>query len=333
MRQTIFKILVLSLSIGVPLECPSVTSPMSAHSDLARQIDSYLHEMKNKGFSGSILIRKNNAVILDRSYGRIGKFAMRPKERYWIASITKQFTSAAILKLSEEGKLKMSDSIGKFFGPVATDRSLMTIEHLMTHMSGIPNNYAATGIKERAKAVESILRQPLAHQPGEGFIYSDDNYCLLAAIIEIASGRTYEEYMRRELLDRAGLTDTGFWGTPAARSVALMIRDELAKSLIEDWGFKGAGGLFSTTHDLLRWYDALHSRRILNEASLQQFFAPHVKVSVGDYAYGWLVSRTPRGIRELWTRGTEDAGANGVMKVFPEEGVVCIILSHAGEFE
>ena len=156
---------------------------------------------------------------------------------------------------------------------------------------------------------------------------------ILTAIIEIASGRTYEEYMRRELLDRAGLKDTGFWGTPDARSVAPMIRDELARSLIEDWGFKGAGGLFSTTHDLLRWYDALRNHRILNEASLQQFFAPHVKVSVGDYAYGWIVSMTCRGTREWWTRGAEEAGANGIMMAFPEEGFTCIILSHAGEFQ
>jgi CubicO group peptidase (beta-lactamase class C family) len=328
-RRIVLYILTLLLSAGLSFECQTTL----AQSDLARRIDSYIHGMENKGFSGSILIRKNKAVILDSSYGRIGKLAMRPNERYWIASITKQFTSAAILKLSEEGKLQLSDSVVKFFGPAARDRNLITIQHLMTHTSGIPNNYAATGIKERSKAVESVLQEPLADSPGRKFLYSDDNYCLLAAIIEIASGKKYEEFVQKELFDRAGLNNSGFWGTSAARSVAPMIKDELAKSVTEDWGFKGAGGIFSTTHDLLRWYDALRGHRVLNEASLQQFFGPQVKVSVGDYAYGWFVSRTPRGSRELWTRGTEDAGANGIVRVFPDEGVVCIVLSHAGEFE
>src|ERR1700730_8760199 len=178
MRQSILKILVFVMFIGVPLQCAPVTSIISTRPDLARQIDSYVHEMENKGFSGSILIRKNRSVILDRSYGRIRKSPMKPNERYWIASITKQFTGAAVLKLSEEGKLKLSDSIVKFFRSVATDRSFITIEHLMTHTSGIPNNYFATGIKERATAVESILRQPLAHQPGDGCLYCADTYGL-----------------------------------------------------------------------------------------------------------------------------------------------------------
>src|SRR5712691_3034559 len=125
MRQSILKILVLLLFIGVPLQCAPTTSVKSARPDLAGQIDSYVHEMEDKGFSGSILIRKNRSVILDRSYGRIAKSNMRPNERYWIASITKQFTGAAILKLSEEGKLRISHPIIKFFGSVAKDRSLI----------------------------------------------------------------------------------------------------------------------------------------------------------------------------------------------------------------
>src|SRR5438105_9255966 len=171
-------------------------------------IDRWLrHEADTAGFSGVVLIDRAGRLVLDRSYGRVGR-----EDAFWLASTTKQFTAAAILRLVDEGKLAVSDSLYHFFRWAPRRARAITIEQLLTHTSGIAATGTANGIGDREAAARAILSEPLQHAPGTAYHYEDEDYNLLAAIVEIAAGMSFEAFVERALLIPAGLAHTGFCG-------------------------------------------------------------------------------------------------------------------------
>jgi CubicO group peptidase (beta-lactamase class C family) len=298
----------------------------------ARELDRLV--LADEEFEGSVLVEQRGRVLLHKGYGWIDRAHTRrvePETPYWVASISKQFTAAAILRLAEEGRLSPEDPIGRYFPSVPEDKQPMTIHQLLTHTAGLRQNYAADGITDRDEAVRAVLKMPLQGPPGGRFSYSNDAYNLLAALVEIASGQAYEEYLAARLFRPAGLRRTGFWGSPGHESVA-EIRSEMDEAVRRpNWGFRGATGIFSTTGDLLRWYTALQEGRVLSAASRRELFAAHVPVSGGHAGYGWFTSRTPWGTNALWTRGTEGFGHNTIVVAYPAERVVIVAASNAGD--
>jgi CubicO group peptidase (beta-lactamase class C family) len=175
-----------------------------------------------------------------------------PETPFWVASITKQFTASAILKLVEEGKLALGDSIGAYFRGVPPPRRATTVHQLLTHTAGLGQNYVADGIADRDAAVDSVLAQPLSGRLGQDFTYSNDAYSVLAALVEVVSGATYEDYVRTGLLDPAGLAHTGFWG-PADHPEVAPIDRALPDSILRpNWGYRGGVGMYSSAADLYR---------------------------------------------------------------------------------
>jgi CubicO group peptidase (beta-lactamase class C family) len=136
---------------------------------------------------------------------------LTPASAFHVASMTKGFTAAAILRLQEEGKLGVRDSVARFFPDAPPDKRAITIHQLLTHTAGFPRAWAGADVADRDAAARAILARPLDRAPGTGFGYVDDDYELLAAIVEVASGTTWERYVERELLRPAGLAHTGFW--------------------------------------------------------------------------------------------------------------------------
>src|SRR6185295_8465994 len=126
-------------------------------------------------------------------------------------SITKSFTAAAVLKLNVQRRLALLDGIASFFPETPADKRAITVRQLLTHTAGFGSTYSGGGIASRREAVAAILGQPLARRPGAGYQYEDDSYELLAAIVEVVSGVSWETFVERELLRPAGLTHTGFW--------------------------------------------------------------------------------------------------------------------------
>src|SRR4051812_26807899 len=179
----------------------------------ARAIDSVVGVQADSGFSGVVLVARGDSVILHRAYSR-GRVTLAPTSAFHIASMTKGFTAAAILRLQEQGKLTVRDSIARFFPDAPADRRAVTVHQLLTHTAGFPRAWAGADIADRDLAVRAILARPLDRAPGTGFGYVDDDYELLAAIVEVASGTTWESYVERELLRPAGLARTGFWCRP-----------------------------------------------------------------------------------------------------------------------
>jgi CubicO group peptidase (beta-lactamase class C family) len=266
------KILLLALLLTLlfcPASFPQKTNNPDGVNSFADDLNSYLQQQSEGGFSGSVLVVKQNKIILDKAYGGASKFGQSPA--FWIASNSKSFVAAAILKLQEQGKLSVNDPLTKFFKDVPSEKQSITVHHLLAHTSGLPHRYAADGVEDREKAVQAVLALPLGWKVGEGFHYSNDGYSLLAAIVEIASKRTFEDYLQAEIFKPIKLQSTGLWGYENEITIAPVanlkntetIRPTIYKAgkSVANWGYRGASGMYSTTHDLYRWMQSLKKTR------------------------------------------------------------------------
>lgn len=280
-------------------------------SSLSIRVDDFLTA---SGATGGILIAKNGKVILRKGYGWANETQRTPnttKTVFGIGSVTKQFTSSAILKLEEQGKLKVTDSITKFFKDIPRDKQPITIHQLLTHTAGFEHDVVdRSEFPTRDENVRRILDSKLKLKPGEKYRYSNAGYALLSAIIEITSGLSYEGYLHKFLWKPVGMRKTGimfpgYTSHELARSYD-MLGD--AGTLQERWwdkngpssGVLGAGSVLSTLEDLYLWHRALEGNKILSLKSKEKLFTSYVPEDAKGTSYsgyGWGIFRTPRGTR------------------------------------
>lgn len=302
-------------------------------------VDQRMRKLTGKGFSGSVLIARKGRVLLHNGYGWSDKkhqYSITVNTQFCVASVSKQFTAAAILNLQEHGNLDINNPISSIIPGLPADKKDITVYQLLTHTSGIGQNYAADGITSRDKAIRAIVEIPLQNRPGEKFIYSDDGYVLLAVIIELISGETFENYLQRNLMTPAGMRQTAFWGNvnyDKPKQFA-QIRGEISKEkLSPNWGFKGADGIISTTGDLYLWYQALRAEKVLSGKSVAQLFETYVDLGATQSALGWFRSKSKNGDRTLWTRGGNSWGHNAILVDYLDKDIILVVLSNAGEIE
>ena len=288
-------------------------------------------------YAASVLVAVDGDVILQKGYGWTGstrQFPATDKTLFNVASITKSFTAIAIFLLKDQGRLRLEDTLPLFFKDVSKDKQSITVRQLLLHTSGLKQNYASDGITERDLAVAAILKDDLKFAPGTDFSYSNENYELLAAIIEVVSGVSYEMFVRENILAKAKMNDSKFWAEAAGlenQTVAQKNRELQPDNLRRNWGYIGSGGLYTTVVDLYRWFTSLKNGDILSPKSLSLMWEPQKTLSETDVAFGWFVSNPGGGQKEIWTRGTEDWGHNGVLRWFPERRTVIIVLTNSGE--
>lgn len=311
---------------------------IGVHSEIEHKLDSLIIQSTADGFKGSVLVVVDNEIILNNSYG---DSLFSTETSYWIGSITKQFTAAAILKLQENGVLSVQDSIGKFFKAVPNDKKGITIHHLLTHTSGLANNYSLDGISDRDEAIRILLNKPLEYGIGEKFSYSAEGYNLLAIVIETSTGQSYEDYMTNNFIAPLNMDNTGFWGfeQPNKTNLASWSSPELMTISQGNYGYRGSTGFYSTPDNLLIWIKALRNGAVVKSASLEQMFHPYVSVR-GDltngtfYGYGWFIEYKVGNIREWRHYGAEDGaiGHSGTIKMTDSDDYI-IILSNAGSYK
>jgi len=267
--------------------------------ECAAQLSRALDEMAEAGFSGSVLVAIGDDVLLDRGCG-LGDRAHGKLNRsdtiFDIGSITKQFTATAILKLQEQKKLSVKDTLERFFEQVPANKRGIQLHDLLTHTSGLPNDVGVgSATTQRDELVRKALAAPMKSKPGAEFVYNNVGYMLLGAVVEIASGERYENYVRAHLFEPAGLKSSGFLRTDGidTERTACGYDGKVAYGPAElgwySWGLRGCGGALSTTGDLLRWSKTLQSDVVLSKASREQLFKPFLL----DYAYGWWVRENP----------------------------------------
>lgn len=269
---------------------------------LGKELDVLLTRLSNEGYSGSVLVARNGKVVLQKGYG------LADRERgirntsatlFNVASVAKVFTAAAILQLEEKGKLSTGDYISKHLGAFPKEKSEATIHHLLTHTSGLVVKGASLDYRSREAFIQSVKDTPMASKPGEKYQYLNAGYSLLAAIVEEASGLTFEEYLRKYIFTPAGMTSTGFvWDSRFANApVAIGYRGDKLETLRPEpretdvWANRGPEGLLTTVGDLYKWIDTLRKNKVLSTRAKTKMFTAYI----GDEGYGWHVAKTARG--------------------------------------
>lgn len=325
----------MSLLALAPLVFAQAAAPTPAAAPLdapalAERLAVYLDRLEPLGFSGAFLVAREGEVLCARSYGLANRAAGVPVTSdtvFPLGSITKHFTAAAILRLEMDGLLSVEDPLELYFDDLPPGRNAITIHQLLCHTSGLPeaagNVAEATGPED---FVRRCLRNELAFPPGRGRGYSNLGYGVLAALVELLSDQPYEAYLREALFLPAGMERTGShlpeWGPDALAHGYIDGRD--AGTLLDgrriDWGIRGAGGLMSTAHDMLRWDRALDEETVLDAAAIEKMTTVHSGRDGRGMGYGCGIRPTPAGTRRIGHDGSNDVFSAEFSR-YPDDGL------------
>ncbi|MBI3284821.1 MAG: beta-lactamase family protein [Burkholderiales bacterium] len=336
-----------ALPVATWAQSSGVTQISSAASNAAEQsFDDALSGYFNAELPGAtVIVTRDGKTVFRKAYGLADvehKTALQPEMMMRIGSITKQFTAVAILQLVETGKLSLNDDLNTVLPDFPAKGQKITIEHLLTHSSGIKNFLAMpgfAGIAGKQLAVGEVLdffkNEPLEFTPGEHFAYSNSGYFLLGLIIEKISGLSYADYMAQHVFSPLDMRHTAFEGQErdAQRRVEGYTRgaDGIQKvnAISANIGY-AAGALVSTVDDLARWDQAIAANKLLKPASWQQALRPHVLNGgqSSDYGYGWM---------SIKIQGVAASAHDGIIPGFnsfavriPEQKVFVAVLSNNG---
>lgn len=305
-------------------------------------INAYFKGLEKFGLSGSLLIGSSQEIFFQHTYGNPAP-TKGATPAYLIGSLTKQFTAAAILYLEQEGKLKTSDPISTYLDWVPRDKAQITIHQLMTHTSGLQDDYwdRHPKLSERTY-LRMMLDRPLQSKPGSQFSYANIGYHVLCAIIESLTGEDYEAFLSKQLWKPAGMQSTGFhtvaWDSQRVARYTDWTTEGAAQYLANPLHRpsylqpEGSGGLLSTTEDMYRWYQRLfHSDELLGD----KMRAKLLQTNQENYAYGWEVYRGGNG-RKVVEHGGYDSWVGVVtgFYYFVVEDIVVIYLgnTHMGKW-
>jgi CubicO group peptidase (beta-lactamase class C family) len=292
--------------------------------------------VSNGTFSGAVLVARDGNVVFAKGYGLADAGRHLPNTaatRFRVASITKQFTAAAILLLAERGRLTLDDPVRKHLPAAPTSWDGMTIFHLLSHTAGFQGlstpPAARVPIDSPDGSIEGFvseaMRHPLESAPGATFNYTNSGYFILGHLVQKLSGQSYERFVQENLLAPLGLKDTGL---ASAANVATRARfynagpnGPVESDLPDRVVPNTAAGFYSTTADLLRWQTALYGGKVVSAASLQKMTTR----SKGDYGLGVYV-RSVAGLTVFNHGGGAPAFAN--LSYFPGSRTSVAILGN-----
>ncbi|QDU66739.1 Putative penicillin-binding protein PbpX [Planctomycetes bacterium Pla86] len=298
--------------LGATLALANPTQSLASGPDLTwEQLPAHLEAAEAAGFSGAALVIRDGEVVLDRGYGladREHEIPCTPDTIFAIGSTPIDFTRAAILLLAQEGKLTLDEKLPAFFGErVPADKRQITITHLMSGASGLQDFLGLPTDRDpdhfwidRAEAVRRILGQELLFEPGTGNEHSHAAWGLLAAIVELRSGKSYPDFTKQRLFGPAGMASTEFFGVelPDERvAVGYGFRTTGEVNKPPHWGptswlVMGSGGMVSTTRDMDRWFRALRAGKILSPEFLARYWSPPGAVLDGGDMWGFEILYT-----------------------------------------
>lgn len=328
-----------------PEQVVKVRAKIKADQKTASLDSIFQRKFKLERFNGNVLIAQQGVVLYRNSFGYAQieqKDTMRSESKFQLASLSKTFTAVAILKLYEEGKLKLEDSIQKFIPRFPY--SGIQIKSLLSHRSGLPNYaYVLTDSVRKRNPYPSnddivrwycAVKPKLYNTPNRNFSYSNTNYALLATIVEKVSGQKFEDYLQQAIFKPLGMKDT--WLITSRndslnlyRTVGYQYNRKLAKDNFDD--VVGDKGIYSTMDDILRWYAGLSGGCVLRPETMKEAFTPRSfeRHGIKNYGYGFRMhvneaTREPKYVYHTgWWKGY-----NTLMWFSPKNKFVIIILSN-----
>ncbi|UEQ78794.1 serine hydrolase domain-containing protein [Chryseobacterium arthrosphaerae] len=295
-----------------------------------KKIDSLIQtEFGNKNEPGGVfMVTRKGKSIYRKAFGKANlelETDMSPDQVFQIGSMTKQFTAVAILMLEQQGKLSVNDPVSKYSKDYPNGENI-TIHHLLTHTSGIKDftkmktlsSIAQKEMKPEAM-VDFFKNEPVDFAPGEKFDYNNSGYVLLGYIIELVSGDTYENFIQKNIFDKAGMTHSYYASDRKVipkRAYGYHKKEQgfVNRTVISFSIPYSSGSLMSTVDDLWKWQQALNKNLLLNPVETQKAFKKY-KLNNGEeftYGYGWH-------LKEM--NGTTDREHGGSVFGFKSMGV------------
>ncbi|WP_020534560.1 serine hydrolase [Lewinella cohaerens] len=275
-------------------------------------------------FNGSVLVAENGEIIYKNGFGQANmewNIPNKPDTKHRLASITKQFTAMAIVQLVAENKLELNQPITTYLPdyPKATGDSV-TIHHLLTHTSGIPNYTSFPSYREVMRAPHSAMELvslfadlPLEFTPGEQFAYSNSGYVLLGVLIEKITGKPYEQVLQDKIFSPLEMNDTGYDQHRTILENRASGYNKIANtfesaSYIDMSVAFAAGALYSTVEDLYRWDQALYTEKLLPKEYMDLLFDTHIAAWGQHYGYGWEIGKLRIGNTQEYTQTISHGG-------------------------
>jgi len=289
----------------------------------------------------AVMVIKDGDIVYSGGFGYANiedQTLIDANSTFRLGSLAKQFTAMAIMVLADEGKLDYDDPAFKYI-PELEKYSGVTIRHLLTHSSGVPDYYdtidTSAGMPTNVDmpAVLAAMEGP-AFAPGEMYEYSNPAYEMLPLIVEKVSGQSFSEFMKRKVFDPAGMDDSLIYDhtepeianrvygyTPADDTFEL--HDYHALNYLD-----GSGGMYATLEDFLAWDTALYGEDVVSAATLKKGFTRHTLRNGDeiDYGFGWRLDQHC-GHRRIAHGGTWVGFRTGIAR-FPDERLTIVVLSN-----
>jgi len=294
-----------------------------------------------RGFNGAFLVAKKGTIIFEAYHGYSNartKDSINEHSAFHLASVSKTFTAMATLKLVEQGKIKLDDSLNVYFP--SFPYTGITVKMLLNHRSGLPNyiyflqklGWDDSKVSTNQDVLNYLVqfKPPVTHLPGTRFNYCNTNYALLALIIEKASGKSYAQFLKETFFTPLAMYDTYVFSMAdsltAMPSYDWRWRPEVFNFLDGEYGDKN---VYSTARDLLKWDQGLYSTRLFSKETLEAAFTPYSneKPGIKNYGLGWRMNVYPDGKKIIFHTGWWH-GNNSILVRLIQDSATIIVLSN-----
>ncbi|WP_295674908.1 serine hydrolase [uncultured Mucilaginibacter sp.] len=306
-----------------------------------KKIDAVMEQLhRTRAFNGNVLVAKHGKIIYENAIGwadYLRRKELNINSQFELASVTKTFTSTAILMLMEQGKLSLNDDVKKYFPDFPYDG--ITIRLLLTHRSGMMNYVYFTDDLYRAehrdqrKGLTNAQEMALIAQykprpfnkPDKRFLYNNSNFMVLGSIIEKVTGQSYADFVKTHIFIPAGMAHTAVYSKAVYEKIPVDVvghdrgqwRYSVAQNFLD--GPVGDKGIYSTVGDLYLYDRALRQGRLLKQATMDSAYVPRNPMLHGhfSYGYGWRIFEAPgkqviyhtgwwHGFRHIYLRDIKD---------------------------
>ena len=311
--------------------------------NLTLRVDSILSFYNRKDlFNGNALVSHQGKVLLQKSYNN--KLTHNKKEsQFRIGSVSKTFTAMLVAQLERESQLKYTDSIKTYLPDYSNPN--VTISQLLSHQSGIANYLTnqeyLTNILTNTYTTDQLVTlfcsDPLEFDPGSKFEYSNSNYVILSVIIEKITTKDFPSVLQATIFDPLQMEHSYFGAPLDSMNLATGYMYGKPEPAYAKQNVIGAGGISSTTDDLLKWSRALDGEQLLSKEGISQLLKPRAEYSDMDayYGYGWLIDGYMFSVSKkhsIYYHPGTDFGFYSMFVKQPDTGITIILLSNTGEF-
>jgi CubicO group peptidase (beta-lactamase class C family) len=303
------------------------------------KIDAIMRDYARRDPGASVLVFRDGEAVFRKGYGMAdleAGVAATPGTNYRLASVTKQFTAAAILRLVETGRLSLAERVRAHFPSLPVELDAVTVEHLLTHSSGMIDYEDVMPPGDDQVHDGDVLRMLEGQRstyfpPGSSYRYSNSGYALLALLVEKVSGKTFADFLEGEIFGplrmdatvahREGVSVVERRAFGYSRDGSAWRRTDQSRTS----AVLGDGGVYSSTADLERWLAAL-DRGSFGEAAIPRVATDDPKIR---YGYGWRISEH-RGRKTVMHTG-ETIGFRNALARFPDQRLSIVVLTNRNE--